>query len=278
VHLAELKRHRLVAALLLAVAAAILIRAANEGSLTRAMLYLTAIGISLFSVDVTLARWPPDGRETTVRSAGGELALAALFFGGAFGWLYARFVVGYQPAPGLLRMAWLALLLGCVFNAFLALFLIARRYGLADLGLRASGVVAVPAVIATFAVTALVFARSNTTWAGILEESGGSWLAVLATALTAAVPEEFFRFVWQTRVGTWLGNRAAGWLVASLVWATLHAPKDWAESHSIAATVMGVLNIVPLGLLWGYLTHRTRNMVPSILLHMTNLWGLQNLP
>jgi membrane protease YdiL (CAAX protease family) len=57
----------------------------------------------------------------------------------------------------------------------------------------------------------------------------------------------------------------------------LHGPKDWNESHSLAATVMGVLNIVPLGLLWGYLTHRTRSMVSSILLHATNVWGLQNL-
>jgi membrane protease YdiL (CAAX protease family) len=40
---------------------------------------------------------------------------------------------------------------------------------------------------------------------------------------------------------------------------------------------MGVVDIVPLGLLWGYLMHRTRSLLPSTLLHATNIWGLQNL-
>ena len=36
-------------------------------------------------------------------------------------------------------------------------------------------------------------------------------------------------------------------------------------------------DIVPLGLLWGYLTHRTGSFLPSVVLHATNIWGLQNL-
>jgi membrane protease YdiL (CAAX protease family) len=122
-----------------------------------------------------------------------------------------------------------------------------------------------------FAVLAL------TTWQGAIAETGGSIVGLVSTALSASVPEEFFRFVWQTRLGAWLRNPAVGWLVASALWAMLHAPKDWSDSHSLASTIMGVVNIVPLGLLWGYLTHRSRSMLPAIVLHATNLWGLQNL-
>jgi membrane protease YdiL (CAAX protease family) len=95
--------------------------------------------------------------------------------------------------------------------------------------------------------------------------------------LTAAVPEEFFRFAWQTRVGALRRNRAAGWFIASVAWAILHAPRFWDEGHSAIGTLMGVVDIVPLGLLWGYLMHRTRSLLPSTLLHATNIWGLQNL-
>jgi membrane protease YdiL (CAAX protease family) len=34
---------------------------------------------------------------------------------------------------------------------------------------------------------------------------------------------------------------------------------------------------MPLGFLWGYITHRTKSLFPSIVIHALNLWGLQNL-
>ena len=93
----------------------------------------------------------------------------------------------------------------------------------------------------------------------------------------AALPEEFFRWVWQTRVAACFNNRAAAWLIASVLWATLHAPVEYAQSHSLAAVATYIMGIVPIGLLWGYLTMRTQSILPSVLLHCVNLWGLQNL-
>lgn len=95
--------------------------------------------------------------------------------------------------------------------------------------------------------------------------------------ISAALPEEFLRFAWQTRVSALFANRTTGWLVATMIWAMLHAPKIWSESHSLIGTSMGVVSIVPLGLLWGYLTHRMRSFLPSMLVHATDVWGLQNL-
>jgi membrane protease YdiL (CAAX protease family) len=36
-------------------------------------------------------------------------------------------------------------------------------------------------------------------------------------------------------------------------------------------------DIIPIGLLWGYITWRTKSLFPSVVVHGFNLWGLQNL-
>jgi membrane protease YdiL (CAAX protease family) len=272
-----LRRHPGVAATLAALGLVILANAAFQHDLGRAALYLTVLALSVLWIDLVFARWPiPDG-VVRVRGAGLELVILAASFASGLFWLFARFVRGVQPPAGLFRLAWLGLLIGCVFNALPAIVLLARGYRLRDLGLEASGLRAVPFVMTTFAAAALFFAPQSATWQGAIAESGGSIWSLVGTALLAAVPEEFFRFAWQTRAGAWLGRPAVGWLIASSLWAVLHTPKDWSESHAIVETITGAINIVPLGLLWGYLTHRSRSMLPSIALHATNLWGLQNL-
>ena len=273
----EIRRHPAAALVVACLAIVILVNAALAGDFGRALLYLGAIAASVVAIELVLGRWPARGPMTIVRGGVGEVVMLTVSWLAAMAWLWARFVRNYQPAPGPARLVWLLIIIGFVFNAVPALWLIARRYGLRDLGLRVGGIQAAPLVISIFAFCAIVVAPGSITWAAIEKETGGSMLAIAGIALSAAVPEEFFRFVWQTRVGAVLANRATGWLVASVLWAALHGPKDWDESHELRSTVMGCLNIIPLGLLWGYLTHRTRSIVPSILLHATNLWGLQNL-
>jgi membrane protease YdiL (CAAX protease family) len=55
----------------------------------------------------------------------------------------------------------------------------------------------------------------------------------------------------------------------------MHAPKWAAEDDAIEA-LLSSIRIVPLGLTWGYLTYRTRGLLPAVLVHGTNFWGLQN--
>ena len=275
--LGALGRHRAVSAILVLIAGTILTNAAIQHDLWRAVLYLAVVAASVMWIDLALARWPIMGPALPVRDARFEIVVLLASFVVGFLWLYARFVLEFQPAPGALRLLWLALLIGCAFNALPAIVFLARGYRLRDLGLRLAGLRIVPLIIAMFAGAALLFSPATTTWQMAMTETGGSVGALVLTALSASVPEEFFRFVWQTRVGALLRNPAAGWLVASLLWATLHAPKNWSDSHSLMSTTMAVVNIVPIGLLWGYLTHRSRSMLPSIALHATNLWGLQNL-
>ena len=275
--IAAARRHPVVAGVIAGLIVAILVTAYVHRDVGRAVLYLIVLAVSVGLVDVVLARWPVRERPIAVRGPGLELVVLAVCFVLGLLWLCSRFVFGYRPGPGPLRLLWLAVLVGCAFNALPAIFLLVRRYRPWDLGFRFTGLHAAPIIVAAFALSATLLSPTTTTWKAILDESGGSTWAVVETALLAAVPEEFFRFVWQTRVGAWLQRPATGWLVASVAWSALHGPKDWDETHSFAATVTGMINIIPLGLLWGYLTHRTRSLLPSVVLHATNVWGLQNL-
>jgi len=274
---ASITRHPLVFGLLVGIAVVVLVNSVVQHHASRGVCYLVAVALSFLLIEIVMVRRRMSPRPVLVRNVRLELLMLGISFAAGFSWLYARFVWEYRPPPGPARLAWLTILLGCVFNAAPALVLITRRYGVADLGLRVTGASIVLPVIAVFAATTLVFSRSSITWSAIVQETGGTIWGVVGAVLSAAVPEEFFRFVWQTRVAAWRRNHAAGWVIASFLWASLHGPKDWQESHSLGATVISVLNITPLGLLWGHLTYRSRSILPSILAHGVNVWGLQNL-
>ncbi len=100
--------------------------------------------------------------------------------------------------------------------------------------------------------------------------------ALFMGIITAGLSEEFSRMLVQTRVGALLGNKPAGWFIASILWAFMHAPKWYGEDGDLYEALMGSLRIVPLGLLWGYITHRTQSIVPGTWVHGLNVWGLQN--
>ena len=172
---------------------------------------------------------------------------------------------------------WSVIALGTVFAIIPALFLLGRRYGPSDLGLRFRDVIVAAPVLAIFAVMTFAFSRDSITWTGALAESG-SPLGVVETAISACLPEEFFRIAWQTRIGAWMKNPASGWLFASVAWASLHGPIDYSHSHSLLKATVGVIHIVPLGL-HCEATSRIgqESFVPAMsLLHGLNFWGLQN--
>jgi membrane protease YdiL (CAAX protease family) len=62
-----------------------------------------------------------------------------------------------------------------------------------------------------------------------------------------------------------------------LIWSVMHLPKWIGDGGgTLFDGLMGSLHIVPLGLMWGYITHRTKSIFPAILAHGMNVWGLQN--
>jgi len=266
------RRHPIAASCVAAIAVAVAASGVHRGHARQTAAYLAAVALGAVVTDLLTLRGAV--APLPVRSPRRESIVIGACWAVAMGWLLQRFVENYRPSAPIARLAWATAGLGCVFTIMPALWLLTRRYSPRDLGLRLNGLAAAIAVLAIFATIALTCAPASMTWREIRTLGP---LDIAEIALSAALSEEFFRVIWQTRVGAWLRSPAAGWLIASIAWALLHFPKDLADDGSVHSALIDAIDIVPLGLLWGYLTHRARSFVPSAVLHACNVWGLQNL-
>lgn len=163
-----------------------------------------------------------------------------------------------------------------VFPIALAIMFLFMKYKPADLGLRFQGLIVVLPIVFLCAITSYVVSPQAFTWNALLESEGGIAGVLFNGFIVAGLSEEFFRVIGQTRIGALLQNKGIGWLLATLLWASLHAPKWYGDSHDWNEAIFGVIRIMPIGLMWGYVTHRTKSFLPSVLIHGMNVWGIQN--
>ncbi len=163
-----------------------------------------------------------------------------------------------------------------VYPIALVITLFIMGYRRKDFGVRLQGFVPSVIVIVITAATAAIVAPHGFTLQAVIKEGGGVGVALLMGFVYAGLSEEIFRLVMQTRFKVLLNNTGLAWFIASLVWGLLHGPKWYSDNRDITETVLSCLRIVPLGLMWGYLTHRTKSILPSVLAHGLNVWGLQN--
>jgi membrane protease YdiL (CAAX protease family) len=269
-----LKRHPLCGTFLIALAGALALDAVRRDVIWRTLLYCGAVGVCVLILDFVVARASPANRPLPVRSPVTELLIAAINAIVAFAFLWTQFVAGYRPESGLGRLILGVVGVGSVFWIPLAIMLVALRYRPHDLGVRIRGFMTALPVMSVFAVLSIAFNRDSLRAAFHAQDS---FATLLIVGPAAGVSEEFFRLVGQTRVGAWRRNSALGWICASCVWAVLHEPRFWSQSRSLLHASIGVIQILPLGLFFGYMTHRTRSVLPAALVHATNVWGLNNL-
>jgi membrane protease YdiL (CAAX protease family) len=196
-----------------------------------------------------------------------ELLVAAILYLVAARWL---FLSAHSRTPS----GWLAIVgLISIFPIALALFLLIRGYRPGELGIRWRGFGPAPLVMLGFGALTALTEPLTFIWRQNYHEMGSVWQIIKLGVFVAALPEEFLRMVWQTRVGACINNRAVGWFVAALLWSALHAP-FLGQSLSLRGTFFAVVRIIPYGLLLGYMTFRTQSILPSVLLHATKfLWG-----
>jgi membrane protease YdiL (CAAX protease family) len=235
--------------------------------------YFAAIGLSVLAVDSFVWRRPIRSLPLPVRAPGLETLVSVSAAVLAFGSLWLLFVLHYRPSSLPAAVVVIGAGLGSAFGITLALFLLARGYRPPDLGVRTAGLSRALPVILVFASLALTFNRSIVLGAF---ESRRALTASLAGMPVAGLSEEFLRVVWQTRVGASCKNPAVGWIVGTLVWAAIHGPRFWNTNGLVHGTI-GVIDIIPIGLLFGYITHRTNSFLPAALVHGTNIWLLNDL-
>ena len=271
------QRHPFVASIIALIAVILLVCEALEGRTLQVVTYLTAVVLGAVVVDVSFVLFGKPPVVLPVKVPRTEITMSAALYLLAAATFAYRFSSSYPPHNIFSKLLFVAALLLFGLQIMLALFFLLLGYNLRDLGVRFWGFVPVPFVMMVcMALVALATPLRNT-WTSSYREIGGSiWTWIRVGLFTAALPEEFFRMVWQTRAGKLLKNGAAAWLLASFLWAGLH----WfifAQGRSHFQTLFWLLDIIPYGLLLGYLTRRTQSILPAVLLHATKFVWLGNL-
>jgi hypothetical protein len=276
-HVARVKRHPVASGFVFLYAVIIMLEGFWLGEFTRRAAYLAALIAGTVILDCFHPCGPRVEPPLPVRRPKIELLVAGAFLLVGLAWLLVHFQGHFVPASRVMKLLWAALALLSVLNIGLALFeLLVMRYRLQDLGIRFRGLAPVPLIILCFGATAWA-SHSGVTWREVVGEVNGRvWMVPLVSFFMAALPEEFFRMFWQTRLGTVLKNPATGWLIASVVWSFLHVPNFSAGAANCLPALRSAFDMVPLGLFWGYATHRSQGILPAICFHGTNFWGLQN--
>ena len=271
------RRHPVVVSVLILIAGVLFVDEALEGRTLEMGVYLGLMVLSAVIVDVSVAFFGNAHVDFPVRAPRTEIMVAAVLYVLGAATLAYRFSSLYPPHRLSSKLIFAVALFLFSLNIMLALFLLLRGYSLRNLGVRLWGFVPVPAIMIFCMGLVALTTPLRSTWAEGYRSVGGSiWGWVESGLLMAALPEEFFRMVWQTRVGKLLDNAAAGWLIASLFWAGLHTFL-YAQGRTHLQTFFWVLDIVPYGLFLGYLTHRTKSILPAILLHATKFVWLGGL-
>lgn len=191
--------------------------------------------------------------------------------------IYVFMVSSPQALSGIAKTLAMVLRLLLAYPVFfLIYFLGIKRYSLKSIGIsHQHWYLALPLIILIGGVSYLSFPE------GVQFEEQYRNYGVLAFFtlgfLTAAIPEEISRHLFQTRLSRIARSKSLGWAVASSFWALTHIPAFSGPSSDYYGATISAIGILPMGLLWGYLNQRYRSILPSILIHGTNLWGLQNL-
>jgi hypothetical protein len=157
------RKHSGISAILGCIVFVLLAASIRRANTEQSLAYLAAVAISVVAIDVMSHIWQASPKPFPVRDSRLESLVLIVFGLIAFAWLTSRFVFNYRPEAGGLRLVWISIGLGAVFNILPALFLFSRGYGPAALGLRFRGVIVVFPVLAIFAAITFALSR-NSRW------------------------------------------------------------------------------------------------------------------
>ncbi len=274
-----LQNNRSVTIILTGITTLILAIAWQQFKMIHALGYLAAMLLVALIVEIVYQRYPLATTSWLIQNNKQEISILIMVI--AMQWIatLGRFVwvADWNHAETPIRLTLFIMMILFIYPVFLLIYYFAiARYKPVQLGLsiNKSMWISLP-VIAVIAAFSFLVAPESIRFA-TLYESHGLLQLILLGFLTAALPEEFIRLLLQTRLAKVFRNNAWSWLITGLLWAAIHIPNFHQTSNWQNATVTA-LAILPIGLLWGYSTHRFKSIWPSVIIHGTNLWGLHSL-
>lgn len=170
-----------------------------------------------------------------------------------------------------------SLLFGTPIGIFI--YLLFKRYKPIRLGLTTKPIYSIVIGLVIWGLTGLfayLFYPEGMRWSRANQELGGIFGIILQGVIGAALFEEFSRFIIQSRFEKVFSTKGFNILFATGIWALMHAPVQFSKGNDLSGTCVYCIQIIPLGFIWGYLTQRTKSIVPATFAHGLNLWGLQN--
>ena len=223
----------------------------------------------------------PPKNEVVVKDPKSELKISILFaiLGGLF--LALNFMLKSNILPNSLFTRLPIILGNLLFSMPLGVFiyLLIKKYKLLQLGLytKPLSFLLLGAIIwGLTGLFAVIFYENGISWEKGLKEVGGFVGLIFTGIISAALFEEFSRFVIQSRFEKLFKTTGINILFATTIWAFMHFPMAYNQGGEISSTLKYCLQIIPIGFIWGYLTQRTKSILPSVILHGLNLWGFQN--
>lgn len=271
VYTGMLRRHPMVASLTVLVMATVLVEIHWFGQANRRIAYVVAMGCGVLITDLIVSRKRTRPVPLAVRRPAVELGAAAgiylvtlVLLMNNFHWHWHDSTLAIHAVSRIGILVFLLLQI-----PLLAFHVAGMKYRLRDLGFRSYGLEIALCVLPCFAVLATV-SHTWVPWQSVRGEFG-SPMNLASSAFLAAFSEEVLRIIWQTRLAALLKNPAVAWFATAWIWSLLHYP--------MYGSVQACLQIVPEGLMWGYIVFRTKSLSPTMLLHMTNfLWLFKMLP
>ena len=252
----------------------------RNGTIIHGLGFLGAIYISVFVVDYLCMSHSFDYQVFIIKKpVKKELIIISICTILGLIFLCVRYIFNWNGIGAILKLSVLPLML-FVFPIVLSLvYLFIFKYPLKNLGINLNYWYLPILINIVFGLITLIFAPEKSHWHLLVSGTVGNLFSWLFTGLIgAALSEEFTRMLFQTRIKSLSNNMAIGWISAAFIWALLHFPV-FSQEHvekGWRAVIMATLNLIPLGLLWGYITYRTKSIIPSVVIHGLNLWGLQN--
>jgi membrane protease YdiL (CAAX protease family) len=274
----NIKRHPFVTVLIGILGLAITVRGFWKGNAWQMSGYLVALVLSAITVELLTAKFENRLEKTTSHSPRKELiwivSTQAIVI--IFAVIRFQLVSNWQSAPLLAKLPFYVVNALFVFPIVLLAAFRKWGYSFGELGFRFRYFWVGLPVILIFALATFIVIPERDNYAANYRDLGLLQMFFISFII-AATPEEFVRYLAQTRFGKLFANNAAGWLVASLIWASLHLPSFYANnSRGFVSAIWAVIGILPLGLLWSFINHRTKSIIPAVLVHGTNLWALHD--
>ncbi len=251
----------------------------QEKTVVHALAYIGGVWLCAFITDIVVIARPKTAVGFPIKKpVKKELwtIIICTVLGASF--LVIRFFTDWEHLSNIARLLTLPLLIFTFQAAQAFIFLFVFKYKFKELGVNLNYWYLPIILHIVWGVITLLVAPEVSHWQEAYKDYGiiGS---LFIGIISAALPEEFMRLLFQTRIGKATKSIAFGLFMATAIWGAMHIAIGYHQSHqpvTLWSAALTISYLVPIGLFWGYLTQRTKSLFPAVMMHGFNLWGLQN--